>query len=346
MNRQSFALLLNKYLNGQCTAAEQKVVEQWYDLLDETPTAEWNAAELEEQLWQKIRKHTRGEWLQPTDVQRTFSIFHNRNRMVTIAASVLLVFGVVLAFYFKRNIEPSVAVHTPASLEGMMQTTNSTGKAMKIALEDGSQVTLQPQSKLHYPEKFGELSREVYLEGEGFFEVQKNPAKPFFVYTGNVTTKVLGTSFYVKSIDGIKKIEVEVVSGRVSVYEKENSSLSKDNQTNGVVLTPNHKVTFFAESNLFVTNIVRNPVIQTPKIQDTKVFFEFDDTPVLAVLNKLREAYGVDILVENEAINNCLLTADITHQTLYTKLDIICAAIGATYEVKGTTILLSGMGCK
>lgn len=346
MNRQSFALLLNKYLNGQCTATEQKVVEQWYDLLDEIPTAEWNAAELEEQLWQKIKNHTKSEWAQETDVQQTFSIFHNRSTSVKIAASILLVFGVALGFYLKKNASTSIAIHTPASQEGMKETTNQSNKAMKIALEDGSQVTLQPLSKLHYPEQFGDASREVYLEGEGFFEVQKNPTKPFFVYTGNVTTKVLGTSFHVKNIDGVKKIEVEVVSGRVSVYEKENNIINKDNETNGVVLTPNHKVTFFAESNLFVTNIVKNPIIQTPKIQDTKVFFEFDDTPVLDVLNKLREAYGIDILVENEAINKCLLTADITHQPLYTKLDIISAAIGASYEVKGTTILLNGKGCK
>lgn len=346
MNRQSFALLLNKYLNRQCSAAEQRVVEQWYDLLDEMPGAEWNAAELEEKLWQKIRKHTKGEEIQETEVRRTFSIFHNSNKYVSIAASVLLVLGVVLAFYLKKNTDTSVKIYTHPIREGMIETANSSDKAMRIELEDGSIVTLQPHSKLQYPDKFSDINREVYLEGEGFFEVQKNPAKPFFVYTGNVTTKVLGTSFYVKSIDGVKKIEVEVVSGRVSVYEKENKSANKGNEINGVVLTPNHKVTFFAESNLFVTNIVKNPVIQTPKIQDTRVFFEFDDTPVSDVLDKLREAYGLDILVENEAINKCFLTADITHQPLYTKLDIICAAIGTTYEVKGTTILLSGKGCQ
>jgi hypothetical protein len=251
-----------------------------------------------------------------------------------------------LGIYLNKNAGTSTAVNTPVQQKGMIEAANTSSKPMKIVLEDGSQVTLQPQSKLNYPEKFGNTNREVYLEGEGFFEVQKNPAKPFFVYTGKVTTKVLGTSFYVKSIDGVKKIEVEVVSGRVSVYEKENKSINKGNEINGVVLTPNHKVTFFAESNLFVTNIVKNPIIQTPKIQDTRVFFEFDDTPVSAVLDKLREAYGLDILVENEAINKCFLTADITHQPLYTKLDIICAAIGTSYEVKGTTILISGKGCE
>ncbi|RFS13591.1 FecR family protein [Emticicia sp. C21] len=346
MNRQSFALLLNKYLHGQCTTAEQKVVEQWYELLDDMPDVEWNAAELEEQLWQKIRKHTKGDLMPEAQVQRTFSIFQNTSILTKIAASILLIFGITLAFYLKNRTDESVSINQSAGLKGLIEKTNNSNQAMKIVLEDGSAVTLQPHSKLHYPEKFSEANREVYLKGEGFFEVQKNPTKPFFVYTGNVTTKVLGTSFYVKNIDGVKKIEVEVVSGRVSVYEEENHNINKDNQTNGVVLTPNHKVTFFAESNLFVTNIVKNPIIQTPKIQDTRVFFEFDDTPVLAVLSKLREAYGVDILVENEAINNCLLTADITHQTLYTKLDIICAAIGASYEVKGTTILLSGKGCQ
>lgn len=346
MNRQSFALLLNKYLNGQCSAAEQKVVEQWYDLLDEMPGAEWNAAELEEKLWQKISKHTRRELIQETETQPTFSIFRNRSKFIRIAASILLVFGVALGFYLKKNAGLPIAENTTTKQDGLIETANTSDKAMKIVLEDGSQVTLQPHSKLHYPEKFGANNREVYLEGEGFFEVQKNTAKPFFVYTGKVTTKVLGTSFYVKSFEGVKKIEVEVVSGRVSVYEKENKSANKGNEINGVVLTPNHKVTFFAESNLFVTNIVKNPVIQTPKIQDTRVFFEFDDTPVSDVLDKLREAYGLDILVENEAINKCFLTADITHQPLYTKLDIICAAIGISYEVKGTTILLSGKGCQ
>jgi ferric-dicitrate binding protein FerR (iron transport regulator) len=346
MNRQSFALLLNKYLNGQCSAAEQKVVEQWYDLLDEMPGAEWNAAELEEKLWQKISAHTKGELTTLTETQRVYSIFHGRSRFIRIAASVLFVFAIGLAFYLKRDNAPSVGVNTPVLRTGMVETINTSEKPMKIVLEDGSQITLQAKSKLNYPQKFSETKREVYLEGEGFFEVQKNPGKPFFVYTGKVTTKVLGTSFHVKSIDGVKKIEVEVVSGRVSVYEKENKTTNKGNEINGVVLTPNHKVTFFAESNLFVTNIVKNPIIQTPKIQDTRVFFEFDDTPVSMVLDKLREAYGLDILVENEAINKCFLTADITHQPLYTKLDIICAAIGTSYEVKGTTILLSGKGCQ
>lgn len=338
MNRQSFAILLNKYLNGECSDEEQQIVEQWYDLLEEVPDSKWNIKELEEKLWQKIK----GQAFEEQTEVVPLSFWKNNRFKIGIAASILLILGTITWLY-TQNEAFSTTISQQSTPKGMLEIQNFSNQAKKVTLEDGSQVTLQPKSKLSYPEHFNADKREVYLTGEAFFEVEKNPQKPFFVYSGKVTTKVLGTSFYVKNLDGIKKIEVEVVSGRVSVYEKE----EKDNkQGNGVILLPNHKATFFAESNLFVTNIVANPIIQTTKIQDTKVFFEFDDTPMSEVLKKLREAYGLEIIVENEIMNNCILTADITKQPLYTKLDIICAAVGATYEVKGTTILINGKGCE
>lgn len=341
MNRQSFAILLNKYLCGNCTAEEQQVVEQWYDLLEEVPDSKWNIKDLEEKLWQKIKGQSFDE--KPKIVPLYF--WQNNHFKIAIAASVFLILGAISWLYTQN--EPFFATiykqHIP---KGILEIQNLSNQAKKIILEDGSQVTLQPKSKLSYPEHFNANKREVYLTGNGFFEVVRNPLKPFFVYSGKVTTKVLGTSFYVKNQNNRNKIEVEVVSGRVSVYEKEADETQNNKQTNGVILLPNHKVTFFAESNLFVTNIVTNPIIQTTKIQDIKVFFEFDDTPMSEVLKKLREAYGLEIIVENEVMNNCIITADITKQSLYTKLDIICAAIGATYEVKGTTILINGKGCE
>lgn len=339
MNRRSFAILLNKYLNGECSEEEQQIVEQWYELLEEVPDSKWNISDLEEKLWQKIKGQTFEEEAEVISL----SFWQNNRFKIGIAASILFMLG-AFVWLFTEKTAFSAAISTQQNTpKGMLEIQNFSNQAKKITLEDGSQVTLQPKSKLSYPEHFNADKREVYLTGEAFFEVEKNPQKPFFVYSGKVTTKVLGTSFYVKNLDGIKKIEVEVVSGRVSVYEKEESD---GKQGNGVVLLPNHKATFFAESNLFVTNIVANPIIQTTKIQDTKVFFEFDDTPMSEVLKKLREAYGLEIIVENESMNNCILTADITKQPLYTKLDIICAAVGATYEVKGTTILINGKGCE
>lgn len=342
MNRQSFAILLNKYLNGNCTVEEQHIIEQWYDLLEEVPDSKWNIKDLEEKLWQKIKGQSFDE-----ETKIVSLIFWQSNRFkIGIAAAIFLMLGAFSWLYTQRMPFFTTNYIQQNQPKGMLEIQNLSNQAKKITLEDGSQVTLQPKSKLSYPEHFNAYKREVYLTGNAFFEVEKNPKKPFFVYSGKVITKVLGTSFFVKNQDNINKVEVEVVSGRVSVYEQDDDETKTNTQTNGVILLPNHKATFFAESNLFVTNIVANPIIQTTKVQDTKVFFEFDDTPMSEVLKKLREAYGLEIIVENEVMNNCILTADITKQPLYTKLDIICAAVGATYEVKGTTILINGKGCE
>ena len=63
------------------------------------------------------------------------------------------------------------------------------------------------------------------------------------------------------------------------------------------------------------------------------------------VIEKLEKSFGVEIILDNDAMRYCLFTADITQETLFTKLDLLCAAVNATYEVRGTRILISGNGC-
>ena len=222
MNRQSFAILLNKYLNGECSDEEQQIVEQWYDLLEEIPDSKWNIKELEEKLWQKIK----GQVFEEETEVVSLSFWQNNRFRIGIAASILLMLGAFTWIYTQKEVFSATTSTQQSIAKGMLEIQNFSNQAKKLTLEDGSQVTLQPKSKLSYPEHFNADKREVYLTGEAFFEVEKNPQKPFFVYSGKVTTKVLGTSFYVKNLDGIKKIEVEVVSGRVSVYDKE----EKDNK--------------------------------------------------------------------------------------------------------------------
>jgi ferric-dicitrate binding protein FerR (iron transport regulator) len=62
-------------------------------------------------------------------------------------------------------------------------------------------VQLNPNSTISYPEHFGQKTRTVYLKGEAFFNIKRNPAKPFVVHTGDLVTEVLGTSFTIKSYE-------------------------------------------------------------------------------------------------------------------------------------------------
>jgi hypothetical protein len=213
---------------------------------------------------------------------------------------------------------------------------------MPIVLTDSSIVQLQPGAAVSYPKTFAANRREVYLEGAAFFKVTKNPARPFLVYTGTIVTQVLGTSFTVKRMDN--HFEVTVLTGKVAVYEEGNKQL---HNKGGVVITPNEKVTYYSENHHFITSLVDNPVV-VAKSDDSiavKEPFNFDETPVLRIIQQLEETYAVQIITGNDKINHCLFSGNISGQSLYSMLDIICQAIGANYEIRGTSIILTGNGC-
>ncbi|QDK80990.1 DUF4974 domain-containing protein [Spirosoma sp. KCTC 42546] len=338
MSRKSFGLLLQKYLRGECTPEEKSFVEHWYGLL-ETETGESNQAldtnELEARLWNQIQRKMETD--ESTDQGRVIPLRTYRYRWIGIAAALLLVGG-----WFFADLLPLRSL-TSSTQADWVEQANTSAKPLVVRLEDGSTVQLAAQSSLRYPKHFTATERTVYLTGNAFFSIQKMPTRPFYVHTGEVVTKVLGTSFFIRTEANTRQVRVEVVTGRVAVYTQQEE---KQPATNGVVLSPNQAATFFAKEQHFVTGLVDTPkVIPAPETDRKQVSFQFDDAPLATVLAQLEQAYGIDIEVENEQQNNCPLTADLTNQPLYTQLDIICAALKSTYEVQGTTILISGKGC-
>lgn len=344
MSRQSFAHLLQKYLSGHATADEQLVVEEWYALLEEVPKDlpmhEWEA--LEKRLWTKLQGKAFGEI--PT---RKISFWRRRPLQIGVAAAVaLLVVSLGYVMYLDSAVPELSERIEQAEANGMTLVINNTTQIQPVALEDGSKVWLDPESELRFPKHFSKEYREINLLGNAYFEVAHQTERPFLVKTGRIVTKVLGTSFWIKSGQDTPKVEVSVKTGKVAVYEatveKENSSTKKGN---GVVLTPNQRVTFFEENKLFVTDLVENPVVVTTDASVQTYDFKFDDTPLSEVLNQLEKAYNINIETDVQALRECPLTANLNGKKLYAQLEIICAAIEGSYEVKGTTILLSGKGC-
>ncbi|MBN8824551.1 MULTISPECIES: FecR family protein [unclassified Spirosoma] len=344
MSRKSFGQLLQKYLRGECTPEEKAFVEHWYGSL-ETETGEsgqdldW--VELENRLWSQMQRKLHDD--ETADEARIVAMPATRYRWVGVAAAVLLLAGWFFSRQTFQKLESNTAQTTSVGTN-WLERTNTTSKSMLVRLDDGSKVHLAARSSIRFPKTFAADHRTVYLTGDAFFDIQKMPSRPFFVHTGSIVTKVLGTSFFIRTQAITRQVRVEVITGRVAVYE-EKSPKKKDD--NGVVLTPNQAATFFAEAQHFVTGLVEKPVlIQKPTVEAKQLSFQFDDTPLSEVLGRLQQAYGIAIEVENEQQNNCPLTADLTNQPLYTQLDIICAALKSSYKVQGTTILISGKGCE
>jgi len=224
-----------------------------------------------------------------------------------------------------------------------VEMTNTTLKAQLITLNDGTTVNLQPNSSIVFPEKFGDHNRKVYLRGEGFFKVKRDTTKPFYVYAGNLVTEVLGTSFTVKSYDAANTSEVIVVSGKVMVYRQGDQQTKNQGRKNLAILTPNQKVIFEKTTQQIIPQVVENPIaIHPPQSVES---FVFDEEPLFDALSRLADVYGLQIS-PNSVLKDCTFTGDLNDLELYTQLDFICKSINARYEKRGTSIIVTGEGCK
>lgn len=255
------------------------------------------------------------------------------------AAAILIVGG--LAWNFRGTFRGEPVVYreqvSVASVP-LDEQVNSTPQQQTIKLADGSTVQLKPGSKLSYSSFSGD-KRIVYLDGEGYFDVAKNPAKPFIVYAGRIVVQVVGTSFRVTSNTGKIKSSVAVTSGKVKVFAAGKTGQGKE----PVFLVPNQQVVFDANTHVFEKGLVAQPV-RVGGAGGAKEFY-FDNTSVNDVLHTIETAYGVTIRYDNAAFASCKLTAPLDNMPMFRKLDIICQTLGATYEVFGTEIVISGGAC-
>lgn len=349
MNKAAFKELLQRYLANNCSDVERKLVEGFYDLLGEDQDVGIeNLAILEDKMWDRIKDETHLHKKDSTEDIIKFLPLKPwyRKSVWRVAASILVLLGVGFTWVqfqsFKQNYSEDRVLASQNTI------TNTTQIPMDVMLEDSTKVSLYPESQLNISLAFSKHNkREVFLTGEALFDVSKNPEKPFLVQTGDLITRVIGTSFKITSNSHDDNIEVAVLSGKVSVYNNDVQK-KQEKKNNGVVLTPNQKVIYHLENKQFVMSVVDEPLLLSiGKTNDSlPTTFIYDETPIEEVLQQLEKNYGIQIeVIENERFFDCPLTANLSEQSLFNKLEMICTSLNATYEVKGTTILISGRGC-
>lgn len=231
----------------------------------------------------------------------------------------------------------------------LIENVNTSGKPVKLLLPDESIVELGAGSRIAYANNFDSTqTRDVYLLGEALFTVIKNPARPFRVFANEIVTKVLGTSFTVRSFNKDSIIQVTVRTGKVSVYSQDNTSnaeTASPNQLGGIILTPNQELVYKKSNREFKKTLLQNPVVITPDMVDQKIML-YDDAPVEKVFAQLSRIYGVNIDYDKDLLKKCTVTADLRSETFYRKLDLICKAIGADYEIIDGQVVIQSSGCE
>lgn len=284
--------------------------------------------ELEEKIWRSV---------QP---KKTRLLIFSPKR---IAASVAIVTGALLGYYVFTQ-QPFAPTRWQAAT-GENTKMNRSRQTQTVILSDGTKVKLSPGSNIRYTEDFNRTDRTVILEGEAFFDVARNPERPFLVLSNGLVTRVLGTSFMVSSND--REVTVSVKTGRVEVLSQESYDRMRDTEarlSTAMVLKPNQKAVFFKKEASLTRSLVEDPVIVNPSARPATL--SFDNTPAAEVFERLADAYNIEIIYDRDTFSQCRLTVSLEDEQLFEKLEVICKTFNADYRLSDAKILIEGKGCK
>ena len=284
---------------------------------------------------QRIMTSVNGRSEATTPIRNAFGIWYK------IAAVLLLTVGIgwLISRQNKGAKEYTYEKLTAEAGPELVEISNDRNADYKVKLPDGSEITLSKGSRISYSRHLTtDSTRDVYLKGDGFFQVMKDSKHPFLVYTGGLVTRVVGTSFKISSSG--TNVSVAVKTGKVAVYRMQEL---EDGDKENLLLTPNQKAEYLGEQNLISKKLVENPVVL--KGQEEILNFDYVDAPASGIFDSLEKAYGINITYDAEAFSNCNITIPFREEPFFTKLDIICRTIEAKYEVIGNDVIISGKGC-
>jgi ferric-dicitrate binding protein FerR (iron transport regulator) len=339
MDEQEFRRILKKYRLGEASPEERKIIDAWYDSsrLDEAA----HEQTLNDELGNFFLKNITDRIVGTEEVSRNRTTGRQVKLisfLVAVAASLFLI--ILVGQYSILPGNSSDQAKTKSSHNGWEIKTNSENTALSVSLPDGSNVILEPNSTIRYLSHFKASKREVYLDGEGFFEVAHNKKQPFVVYAKQVTAKVLGTTFTVRAFRDDKEIVVAVRTGRVSVDTHADDRSPTQSE---VILTPNTEIIYNQDDKQLAKRIVETPLPLLPPEEIKRL--RFVDAPVREVFEAIEKIYGVDLVFDPATFASCVLTTSVSDGGIYKRLDIISDAIELKYAVVEDKIVITGKGC-
>ena len=229
------------------------------------------------------------------------------------------------------------------------------GAKSLVTLSDGTKVWLNAGSKLRYPLNFSAGKREVYLEGEAFFNVTKNKHKQFIVETSNLDVKVYGTKFNLKSYPDENLIQTTLVEGSIAIETHTDNSKHKTYK-----LSPNQTATFYKSvpGNSFGNNTVTvNPTSShttQPVKQAIEISSKIDPVPVTSWKDpewvivgedlgdfavKLERRYNVKITFRDESLKKYKFSGTLADETFEQVLKIVQLSAPILYTIEGNNVV-------
>ena len=317
MDKNNFLKLLRRYLKGEATVEEQRFLISYYNLFQNEPDvvsllSEQDRAflkdEIKASIWNNIDKAN-------LTAKKEKSILRYR----ILAAAAVLVVITTYGILTNKQGGPSRQVAKTIVVS------NNKHKESSIHLPDGSTLILGAGSKVRYSSLFNSLpKRDIYLDGNAFFDVVHNPSKPFTVYSGDLKTIVLGTAFSVEAFSWYKDIIVTVKRGKVAV--------ANQYKVQGTI-TPDQQIIYN-----------KSKALSTQSIVDANHYYNwngknliFDDITVADAAEILEKKFNVKISFSNEVVKSKRLTATFNNDELLEPIvKSICEFYEASYSINKT----------
>lgn len=266
--------------------------------------------------------------------------------VMAVAAAVLIAF--LTGTFVYTYLTNKYAVHSLVYNEIVVPL----GAKSQVTLSDGTKVWLNAGSKLRYPMQFGKLNREVYLEGEGFFDVTHNKDKLFLVRTSDITIKVYGTQFNVKSYPDENKVSTTLVKGSVAIETRGNKkppTYLKPNQTaifykTGIAIPPESlprpKAAVKQESVQANDIVVAHEVDPAPVTswKDKRWVIDSEELGKLAII--LERRYNVKITIEDGDLKNYKFSGILTEETFEQVLKIIQLSAPIQFSIDHNHVII------
>jgi transmembrane sensor len=259
-------------------------------------------------------------------------------------------FLITLGYYFYSGQNQAYTTQKP-----VWEVVTRNGSKTNLLLPDGSIVWLNAGSRLTYDSLYGTKLREVTLSGEAYFDVVKNPGKPFIIHTGKINIKVLGTVFDVKSYPGENTIEASLIRGSIEVTFPSLSSKK-------IILKPNQKLIIDKTETISNVSINKVATVQMPLISiqhlsrigsDSAIAetgwmqnrLYFNDMSFQELLKNMERKYGVSFHVADSSLDTIHFTGSFKDETVTQALDALrLTAEKSTedfiYEVKGNQVFI------
>ena len=312
---------IKRFLNGLSSKEEELEIAKWLEennsnkeintIFEDSWEESGNTIHADtskKHLWEKIDQKT-GNKTNVKKGQRKFLFLKSAAVWLLLAGFLVLSAKVV----WENNKEEGEQV----VLTEWVEKSVPSGEKLLLTLPDKSKVLVNSNSKIKFPTSFEKNSREVYLEGEAFFEVKKDSDRPFFVFSGELTTEVLGTSFNINS--RLERTKIALLEGKVKVK----------NGTEEAFLSPGEMVDdgFNGSGKLEVTSFI---YAKEMGWKDGQI--KFRKKPLKAILQQLEDWYGVKF--EHE--KNINLDRTVTGTFQNDNLDNLLSGLGFTMNFNHT----------